>query len=48
MAKKENPGNFPLILVLFRIFVNDLDDGAERTLRMFTKDTKLRGVADNT
>ncbi|KAK4824711.1 hypothetical protein QYF61_017937 [Mycteria americana] len=32
--------------ILFNIFVNDLDDGAECKLRTFADDTKLGGVAD--
>jgi len=32
--------------ILFSISINDLDDGSECTLRKFTNDTKLGGVAD--
>lgn len=33
--------------VLFEIFINDLDDEVEGTLRKFTDETELGGVADS-
>lgn len=51
MAKKENPGNympdsFPSVLVLFNIFMDDMDDREEGTHRKLTDDTKLISSED--